>query len=91
MAALSAAFLLGVAVFSSVFVTVEVDHDCDGRDCPVCLEMQNCVANFQLIGSSTVPCASPLPAPSIFTVETASCVCRAPATTLQTLDVRFDE
>lgn len=88
---LCAAFMLATLAFSSVFVTVEADHDCDGHDCPICLEMQNCVANFLLLGSSTASGTSPLPETCHFTVETAPCARRAPVTTLQSLDVRFDE
>ena len=88
---LCAAFVLTILAFSSVFVAVEADHDCDGHDCPICLEMQNCVANFQLVGSSAPSGANPLPAMSFSAVETAPCARRAPATTLQSLDVRLDE
>ena len=88
---LCAAFVLATIAFSSVFVTVEADHDCHGQDCPVCLEMQACVANFQLLGSSAASGESPLPATTLSTVETVPCARRAPATTLLSLDVRFDE
>lgn len=88
---LCAAFVLATIAFSSLFVSVEADHDCAGHDCPICLEMQSCVANFQLLGSSTAACDNPLPAFSPFVVETVPCAQRAPATTLQALDVRFDE
>ena len=88
---LCAAFVLATIAFSSAFVSVESDHDCAGRDCPVCLELQHCVANFQLLGSSAAPGENPLPAVSIFAVETVPRARRAPATTLRTLDVRFDE
>ena len=88
---LCAAFVLAILAFSSVFISVEADHDCHGHDCPVCLEMQTCVANFQLLGSSTASGESPLPATTPFSVETVPCARRAPATTLQSLDVRFDE
>ena len=91
MAWLCAAFVLATLAFSSVLVTVEADHDCHGQDCPVCLEMQNCVANFQLLGSSAASGESPLPATTLFTVGTVPCARRAHATTLQSLDVRFDE
>ena len=91
MAGLCAAFVLATVLLSSVFVTAEADHDCTGRDCPICLEMQNCVANFQLLGSSTATSENPLPEAALFTVETAPCARRAPVTTLQSLDVRFDE
>lgn len=88
---LLAAFLLAVLVFSSAFVAVEADHDCTGHDCPICLEMQNCVANLQLLGSSTASGTIRLPQTGHFTIETVPCARRAPATTLQSLDVRFDE
>ena len=88
---LCAAFVLATIAFSSIFVSVEADHDCDGRDCPICQEMQACVANFQLLGSSAASGETPLPTTTLSTVETAPCARRAPVTTLQTLDVRFDE
>ena len=88
---LCAAFVLATIALSSIFVSVEADHDCDGRDCPVCQEMQACVANFQLLGSSTTTGETPTPATTLSTVETVPCARRAPATTLQSLDVRFDE
>ena len=91
MAGLCGAFLLATLTFSSVFVATEADHDCSGSDCPVCLEMQNCVANFQLVGSSAASDESPLPTITLSPVETAPCARRAPVTTLQALDVRFDE
>ena len=91
MSGLCAAFVLAILAFSSVFVTVEADHDCDGHDCPICLEMQNCVANFQLLGSSAASGESPLSETTLFTVATVPCARRAAATTLQSLDVRFDE
>ena len=91
MAGLCAAFVLATVAFSSVFVTVEADHDCDGHDCPTCVEVQNCIANFQLLGSSAASDASLLPETCRFVVEPVPCARRAPATTLQSLDVRFDE
>lgn len=72
-----AAFLLAALFFSSAFVAHEADHDCIGRDCPICLEIQNCVANFQLLGSSAAFGASLLPETSHFAVETAPCVRRS--------------
>ena len=88
---LCAAFVLATLAFSSVFVTVEADHDCHGHDCPVCQEMQTCVANFQLLGSSSASGESLIPTTALSPVETVPCARRAPATTLQSLDVRFDE
>ena len=88
---LCAAFVLAAIALSSVFVAAEGEHDCGGRDCPICQEIQSCVENFQLVGSATLACGSPLAVHVSSVVETAPCACRAPATTLQSLDVRFDE
>ena len=91
MSGLCAAFILTTIAVSSIFVTAEADHDCVGRDCPICIELQNCVTNFQLVGSSAAPCGGSLPARTLSTVETFPCVLRTPATTLHALNVRFDE
>ena len=88
---LCAAFVLATLAFSSVFVATEADHDCGGQDCPVCQEIQTCIENFQLVGSAPASDTSTLPEICHFTVEAAPCARRAPVTTLQTLDVRFDE
>ena len=91
MAGFCAAFVLTTIAFSSIFISAEADHDCNGHDCPICLEMQNCVANLQLVGSATPTCNSPLPSTSFSAVEAVPCARCAPVTTLQSLDVRFDE
>ena len=88
---LCAAFVLATIAFSSAFVAADADHDCRGHDCPVCQEMQTCVANFQLLGSSSVSGEIPLPTIALSSVEAVPCARRAPATTLQSLDVKFDE
>ena len=91
MAGICAAFVLMTIFFSSVLLAADADHDCGGRDCPICLEMQNCAANFQLLGSSTPSGAGVLCKTCHSPVETTPCAHRAPVTTLQSLDVRFDE
>ena len=88
---LCAAFVLATIAFSSAFVAADADHDCGGHDCPVCQEMQTCVANFQLLGSSSASGESPIPTTALSPVEAVPCARRAPATTLQSLDVRFNE
>ena len=89
---LLSAILLSVLLFSSAFVASEADHDCSGYDCPICLELQNCVANFQLLGSALGgEAVIPTPAAPIGFDARAVCAYHAPALTLQRLDVRFDE
>ena len=91
MTGICAAVVLATIFFSSILLATEADHDCCGHDCPICLEMQNCVANLQLLGTSAASSTILLPETCHFTVETAPCARRAPVTTLQSLDVRFDE
>lgn len=89
---LLSALLLGVLLFSSVLVASEADHDCSGQDCPVCLELQDCVSNFQLLGSALGgESVMPVPSATIGSDVRVACVYHAPALTLQRLDVRFDE
>ena len=51
LAAVGVAILLGFQVFSAAYVAHEADHDCSGEGCPICIQLQQCVANFQLTGS----------------------------------------
>ena len=51
LAAVGVAFLLGCQIFSVAYIAHEADHDCEGEGCPVCVQLQQCVANFQLTGS----------------------------------------
>lgn len=89
---LCAAFLLAVMLFSSALIAHEADHDCVGHDCPTCQEMQACVGNLQLLGSSLGD-AAVVAAPAVASSSDVfvGCAFRAPSLTLQRLDVRFDE
>ncbi len=51
LAAVGVAFLLGFQILSAAYVAHEADHDCSGEGCPICVQLQQCVANFQLTGS----------------------------------------
>ena len=51
LAAVGVAILLGFQVLSAAYVAHEAGHDCSGDGCPICIQLQQCVANFQLTGS----------------------------------------
>ena len=91
LSALCAAFLLAVLALSWLFVVAEADHDCDGHDCPVCQEMRACLDNFQLVGSALGGEVLRLPRLSTVAEVLRPSVYRAPATTLRSLSVRFNE
>ena len=61
--AAGAALLLGVQALSAIYITHEADHDCNGDDCPICVQLQQCVANFQLTGSGLEADAASVPLP----------------------------
>jgi hypothetical protein len=37
---LTAIILCGAVIFSGYFIISEIDHDCCGEDCPVCLQIE---------------------------------------------------
>lgn len=51
LAAVAAGLLLGFQVFSAAYIVHEADHDCRGEGCPVCVQLEQCVANFQQTGT----------------------------------------
>ena len=51
LAAVGAALLFGFQLFSAAYIAHEADHDCDGEDCQVCVELRHCVANLQSAGT----------------------------------------
>ncbi len=51
LSAAAVAFMLGLQAFSAITIAAEADHHCCGEECPVCFELQQCVANMLLTGS----------------------------------------
>ncbi len=42
-------FLIAVMLLSAVFVMAYADHNCDGADCKICLQVQTCLNSFRLL------------------------------------------
>ena len=51
LAAVGVALLLGFQILSTAYIIHEADHDCCGEGCPVCVQLEQCVANFQQTGT----------------------------------------
>lgn len=88
-----AALAAGILLFSGVSLAADADHDCTQTDCPICAEMQLCVANFELLGSSCGH-APPVFAPVVAVfrpLSTGATAYRPPALTLQSLYVRLND
>ena len=51
LSAVAAALLLGFQVFSAAYIIHEADHDCCGEGCPICVQLEQCVSNFQQTGT----------------------------------------
>lgn len=90
LAAVGAALLLCLQTFSAAYLVHEADHDCCGEGCPVCLQIQQCFANFQLTDPGTTLESAPADVP-----QTAGCfepvaAFEPSAITLVSLKVRLD-
>ncbi len=51
LSAVAAALFLGFQVFSAAYIIHEADHDCCGEGCPICVQIEQCVSNFQQTGT----------------------------------------
>lgn len=91
LAAAGVALSLGYQAFSIAYIAQEADHDCDGEGCPVCVQLQQCVSNFQLTGAGLEADATAefLPVCAVGRIVPADVVpqCRS----LVSLKVRFNE
>lgn len=88
--AVGAAILLGFQVFSTAYVVHEADHECSGEGCPVCVQLQQCVANFQLAGSGLPSDQPQIGVPPTFEGIAPVAAVELPSLTLVSLKVRFN-
>lgn len=65
LAAVGVAFLLGFQILSAAYIAHEADHDCSGEECPICVQLQQCIANFHLTGSGLEADTTAVPLPII--------------------------
>lgn len=91
LAAVGVALLLGFQAFSAIYITNEADHDCCGEECPICVQLQQCVANFQLTGSGLEADATTVSLPIIAADSAVPAEVVLPDRTLVALKVRMDE
>ncbi len=91
LAAVGVAFLLGFQIFSAAYIAHEADHECCGDGCPVCVQLQQCVANFQLIGSGLEADATSAPVPIITADQIVPVEVLPPPQSLVALKVQFNE
>ncbi len=91
LAAVGVALLLGLQAFSTAYLVHESDHQCCGDGCPVCLQLQQCVANFQLAGSGLAADAADTPLPVTATDQAIPAVVVSPSLTLVSQKVQFNE
>ena len=90
-AAVGVAFLLGFQVFSAAYLAHEADHDCCGDGCPVCVQLQQCVENFQLTGSGLEADAAVVSLPSVAAEQTVPAEVLPQSRSLVDQKVQFNE
>jgi len=91
LAAVGVAVLLGLHVFSAAYIVHEAGHDCCGEGCPVCVQLQQCVSNFQLAGSGLEADAASAPLPAAAADPDVSFEVVPPCRSLVAQKVRFNE
>ena len=91
LAAVGAAFLLGFQVISAAYIVHEADHECCGEECPVCVQLHQCAANFQLTGSGLPSDPPQIGVPPTFEGIDPVSVVELPSLTLVSLKVRFND
>lgn len=45
-----------VLLFSELYISHHIDHDCTGEDCPICAEISQCINNLKTIGATVIVC-----------------------------------
>lgn len=91
LAAVGCALLLGFQAFSAWTVIHEADHDCSGEGCPVCVQLQQCVDNFQLTGDGLESEPLRFETPTANGHSFPAAVAEPQHITLVSLKVRMDE
>ena len=91
LAAVGVAFLLGIQVFSAAYVAHEADHACSGEGCPICVQLQQCVANFQLTGSGLEADTAVVSLPIIAAVRIVPVEVALPNRSLVAQKIQFNE
>ncbi len=49
-----AVLVLTILMFSSLYIALEADHECDGHDCPICLCIRQCEAVISMFSIGQV-------------------------------------
>ena len=44
---------MSLIVLSVVYVVKEANHDCTGENCPICVQIEQCLNNFRTLGTGT--------------------------------------
>ncbi len=91
LSAVAAALFLGFQVFSAAYIIHEADHDCCGEGCPVCVQLEQCVLNFQQTGTGIEADTTVVSLP-VFAADAAiPAEVQLPSLSLVSLKVQFNE
>lgn len=91
LSAVAAALFLGFQGFSAAYIIHEADHDCCGEGCPICVQLEQCVSNFQQTGTGIEADTTAVSLP-VFAVEAAiPAEVQRPSLSLVSQKVQFNE
>lgn len=55
--------------FSSYLLAAEIDHDCTGEDCPICICIESAAASLQQMSSGAAPLEPAIDLLAVFAIE----------------------
>ncbi len=91
LSAVAAALFLGCQVFSAAYIIHEAGHECSGEGCPVCVQLEQCVSNFQQTGTGIEADTTTVPIP-VFAADAAiPAEVQLPSLSLVSQKVQFNE
>ncbi len=85
-----AAVMLMIVLFSSFFIAAHADHECDGRDCPVCACIQQCEKNLRGFGDGMTAGISAVMPLLVFLLSVSIPVCSLTGATPVSQKVRLN-
>ena len=91
LAAVGVSLLLGFQIFSAAYIAHEAEHECCGHGCPVCVQLQQYVAYFQLAGSGLEADAAVVSLPSVAAEQTVPAEVLPQSRSLVAQKVQFNE
>lgn len=78
-------------VLSVAYTVKEASHDCAGKDCPICVCIEQCLNNFRMLGTGTEVQAEIFVVEKFFELAILLYICLMVPFTLTAQKIRLDD